>query len=161
MADALALIRRSATLYRQAGDQTGLAASLDHQGKLLASTGKSKAALAAFAEEEAIAQAALDRATLQNCLGNIADVLIQRRRLGEVIPRLDEREALCRELADPRGLALTFLQRAEYFGTVLKQTDLALDFIDRAAGVASANGVNDVAEKAREMRTRVIAARLR
>lgn len=158
---ALGLCRRRATLYRQAGDMSGLAACLDHQGRLLGRTGRSGAALVAFAEEEAIARRLLDRAALQNCLGNTAEVLLARRRLGEVSARLDEREALCKALVDPRGLALTFLQKGEFFGTAMKQSGLGLDFVARADALVAAHRLDDIAVKAQAVRARVIAAGLR
>jgi hypothetical protein len=152
--DALSLCRRRANLYGQAGDLGGLAASLDHQGRLLARMKRSKAALAAFAKEEAIARRLLDRAALQNCLGNTAELLIARRRLGEVPARLDEREALCRALGDPRGLALTYLQKADYFGTTLKQPRLGRDFAERAMGLAAAHELDDIIEAVRVVQDR-------
>ncbi len=84
-----------------------------------------------------------------------------RRRLDDALERIEARELVCLDPFDPRGLALTLLQKATLFGSLMKQTRLGLDFVERADRLASQHGLDDVAARAEGARGSILASALR
>ena len=151
-AGALRLNERRATLYRQIGDLNGLCDCLGLQGRLLFRLRRSARALAALAAQETVARQLHDRATIQGCLGDQAEVLMARRRLDDALARISARESVCLDPFDPRGLALTLLQKATLYGTVMKQTHLGLDFVAKAERLIGEHGLDDIRTQAETVR---------
>jgi hypothetical protein len=158
---ALRLAERRAVIYRQIGDLAGLSDCLGHQGRLLVRLSRSARALDALAAQETAARRLHDQATIQGCLGDQAEVLMARRRLDDALARINTRESVCLDPFYPRGLALTLLQKATLFGSLLKHTPLGLDFVERADRLASEHGLADVAARGEAVRGSILAAALR
>ena len=158
---ALRLTERRAVIYRQIGDLAGLSNCLGHQGRLLARLRRSARALRALAAQEAAARRLHDQATIQGCLGDQAEVLMARRRLDDALARINTRESVCLDPFDPSGLALTLLQKATLFGSLLKQTRLGLDFVEKADRLASEHGLDDIKARAEAVRGSILATALR
>jgi hypothetical protein len=134
---------------------------LGHQGRLLTRLRRSARALAAFAAQEAAARRLHDRAMLLGCLGDQAEILMARRRLDDALARIEARESLCLDPFDPMGLASSYLQKAVLFGSMMKQTRLGLDFVERAVLLASTHALDDVKAQAERVRESILAAALR
>ena len=159
--EALVQCDRRAKLYRQLGDLAGLQNTFAHRGRLLAGLRKSSRALVALREAESLARRLHDPAALQACLGDLADVLITRQRLDDALIAIVEREKLCRDTLNDRcGLALTTLQKASLFGSVMKQSAVGLDLVKHAEELATKGFCAEALARASAVRAAILAAGL-
>jgi hypothetical protein len=83
---------------------------------------------------------------------------MSRRRLDDALARIEARESLCREPLYAQGVALSLLQKAMLFGSIMKQTRLGLDFVERAERLAFENALDDIKAKAEKVRESILAA---
>ncbi|HEX2578708.1 MAG TPA: DUF4062 domain-containing protein [Aquihabitans sp.] len=103
-AEATSLLQHLVDRARGGGDERRLAAALANLGAAHLGTDDLDDALAAFAEQEAIARRLGDEALLHVALGNQGAALRARGDLDAALAKMAEEEAVCRRLDDLPGL---------------------------------------------------------
>ena len=112
IAGALALYERQAAVLADHAQQTGLAESLQNQGRVLLRTDEFRRALERLRQAADLYRKVNDPGRLQGVLGQAASALIGLGLRAEALAALAEKEALCRQLEQPRGLAVALLAKA-------------------------------------------------
>ncbi len=105
LAEAEPPLQEAINLARACNDLAVLAAALGNLALSRRDRGDTDAALAMFAEEEAICRRLGDSAGLQSSLGNRSSILRQRGDLAGALALAIEQEQLCRSIGDSAGVA--------------------------------------------------------